>query len=342
MHHILIVDDNLTNLEQINIQLEDDYVVSLAKSGEQALEICRRTLPDLVLLDIEMPGMDGFETLAALRADPATRGIPVIFLTASPDPRTELAAIRAGASDFITKPAEGEVLHHRVGAQLALAQSEKRRDLAVQDFEDRLISAFADIIEHRGERKLKLAGKSGRYVGILAGALAREGAFPGELTERAAELMARAAPLHDIGKIGVPDVILLKPSSLKDEEFAVMKTHTVIGEEHLRGVFGALPRQDFHPYALAMARSHHERWDGKGYPDGLKGGEIPLCARIMAVCDVFDALTDTRAYKRPMSAQDALRIVGSGSGTLFDPAAAAAFLREGGAVAEAAEGGGGG
>ncbi|MDR2339725.1 MAG: response regulator [Deltaproteobacteria bacterium] len=335
MTHILIVDDNLTNLEQLNIQLEDEFEVSLAKSGPQALQICRSAKPDLVLLDIEMPGMDGFEALAAIKADPSISHIPVILLTASPETKTELRAIREGASDFLAKPVERELLLHGINTQLLFAESKERRDAMLRDFEDRLIIAFSDIIEHRNEIEPVLAGRASKYVRIIGDTLLGKGAYPEELNHRAVELMTRASPLHDFGKIGIPDVILMKPSLLNDDEFSLMKTHTVMGETHLRRVFRLLPRQDFHDYALVMARSHHERWDGKGYPDGLSKDGIPLCARIMAVADVFDALVDARPYKRTMGIQEAFRTISAERGTVFDPAIADAFLEAEEKVTEA-------
>jgi putative two-component system response regulator len=326
MPHILIVDDNLTNLEQINIQIEDEFEVSLAKSGTQALEICLKANPDLVLLDIEMPGMDGFETLSAIRSNPALSHIPVIFLTATLDTKTELDAIQAGAKDFIIKPVERELLLHCINTQLDLARLSNQRDELVRQFEDKLILAFTELIEHRNEIHLTFSGRVASYMNILGNALLENGSYPKEITKKSVELMTRAAPLHDIGKIGIPDIILLKPSFLNDEEFSLMKTHTTLGETHLRRIFNILPSQDFHDYALIMARSHHERFDGKGYPDGLKGEEIPVCARLMTICDVFDALLDSRTYKQPMNFQDAFRVIVSGRGTFFDPVIADAFL----------------
>ncbi|MDR2198402.1 MAG: response regulator [Deltaproteobacteria bacterium] len=337
MQHILIVDDNLTNLEQINIQLEDEFETSLAKSGSQALKISQKSIPDLILLDIEMPEMDGFDTFAELKANPALSHIPVIFLTASPDVKNELRAIKAGAADFVAKPVERDLLLHSVNTQLALAAAKTSRDELLREFEDKLLSSFADIIEHRYESEPKLSGRAARFVNILGNALLESGAYPEEISEKSVALMTRAAPLHDFGKIGIPDLILLKPSLLNDEEFAFMKTHTVIGETHLKRIFKILPSQDFHGYAIVMARSHHERWDGKGYPDCLKGEDIPLCARLMAVVDVFDALVDSRTYKQPMSAVEAFRTIKAGRGTFFDPLVADCFLSREEQITEALE-----
>ncbi|MDR1037830.1 MAG: response regulator [Deltaproteobacteria bacterium] len=326
MKHILIVDDNLTNLEQISIQIEDLYDVSLAKSGAQAVQICSKAAPDLILLDIEMPEMDGFATMAKLRENVSHRSIPVIFLTASHDVKTELKALKAGAADFIGKPVEREILIHRIETHLALVAAMRDVDAQARALEDAIITSFADIIEHRNARSFGGSRRTARIVRALSEELLAADAFPGELTPAAADMMARAAPLHDIGKIGISDFILLKPSLLNDEEFAVMKTHTSVGAQILRRVFQEIPRgAGFQDFAVTMALSHHERWDGKGYPDGLAGDGIPFCARVMAVADVFDALLDSRTYKEPMGFSEATLVIASGRGTVFDPRVVDAF-----------------
>ncbi|MDR1312312.1 MAG: response regulator [Deltaproteobacteria bacterium] len=326
MKHILIVDDNLTNLEQISIQIEDLYDVSLAKSGAQALQICGKAAPDLILLDIEMPEMDGFATLARLREDASNRSIPVIFLTASHDVKTELKCLKAGASDFIGKPAERDILIHRIETHLALVEADGNVDARARDLEDALITSFADIIEHRNAKSFGGSRRSARIVRALADELLASGSCPGQLNGLSADMMARAAPLHDIGKIGISDFILLKPSLLNDDEFNVMKTHTTVGAEILRRAFEEVPRcAGFREFAVTMALSHHERWDGKGYPDGLAGDAIPFCARIMAVADVFDALLDARTYKEPLPFSEAALVIAGGRGTAFDPRVVDAF-----------------
>ncbi|MDR3153548.1 MAG: response regulator [Deltaproteobacteria bacterium] len=326
MKHILIVDDNLTNLEQISIQIEDLYDVSLAKSGAQAIQICNKAEPDLILLDIEMPEMDGFATLAKLRENIAHRSIPVIFLTASHDPKTELKAIKAGAVDFIGKPAERDIIIHRIETHLALVSANRDMEGKARGLEDAVIMSFADIIEHRNASSFGGARRTAAIVRVLADELISMDAFPGELNAHSSEMMSRAAPLHDVGKIGVSDVILLKPALLNDDEFRVMKTHTSIGAQILRRIFREMPAAPgFQDYAVTMALSHHERWDGKGYPDGLAGDAIPLCARVMAAADVLDALMDSRTYKEPMGFAEAALVIASGRGTVFDPRVADAF-----------------
>ncbi|MDR2405486.1 MAG: response regulator [Deltaproteobacteria bacterium] len=336
MQHILIVDDNLTNLEQVNIQLEDDFEVSLAKSGPQALEICLATRPDLVLLDIEMPDMDGFETLAALKANPELKDIPVIFLTASPDIQTEIRATKAGASDFIAKPVERDLLLHSINTQLSISRSKDQTERLVRDFEDKLIMSLAKLCEHRTDADPFAAKRVSKLVYILGSAIMEEGLYYEELTPLTLDLMVRAAPLHDIGKIAIPDALLFKPSGLNDSEFALVKTHTSMGEKILKDIFKTIPGQDFHSYALIMTRSHHERFDGKGYPEGLKDSEIPLAAKIMAICDVYDALLEKRPYRAPLSAKDAISVIKSGAGSLFDPKLTELFAEKEDKIVEAA------
>jgi putative two-component system response regulator len=195
-----------------------------------------------------------------------------------------------------------------------------------RDLEDSVISAFADIIEHRNVSTFGSSRRSAAIVRILSDELIKRGDFPNVLDGRTADLMFRAAPLHDVGKICISDFILLKPSHLSDDEFSIMKTHAALGAEILKKMFvGTRRAEDFHDYAVTMALSHHERWDGKGYPDGLSGEAIPLCARIMAAADVFDALLDSRSYKQPMSFKDAALVITSGKGTAFDPRVVEAF-----------------
>jgi putative two-component system response regulator len=338
MKHILIVDDNLTNLEQINLQIEDLYDVSLAKSGAQAIQICGKATPDLILLDIEMPEMDGFATLVKLRENLALNSTPVIFLTASHDVKTELKAIHAGAVDFIGKPVERDILIHRIDTHLSLVSALKDIDSKAREIEDSVIASFADIIEHRNASSFGGARRTSRIVNVIASELFRRDACPGSINETSIEMMARAAPLHDVGKIGISEFILLKPSLLNDEEFNVMKTHTVIGAQILQSLFREIPRgAGFQDFAVPMAKSHHERWDGKGYPEGLAGEDIPFCARVMAVADVLDALLDTRAYKKAMGFSEAAQVIASGKGTVFDPKVVEAFHSAEARLAEAVE-----
>jgi putative two-component system response regulator len=316
--NILVVDDNLSSLRQIGAQLEESYDVSLAKSGALALRICMKEKPDLILLDVEMPDMDGFETLRRLRLNRYLGSIPVIFLTGNHDTGAEVRGLRSGARDFITKPVEKSILLHRIELHLRFASYQSRLEQTVAKMSDSVALAFAGLIECRDENTGGHVARTSRYVGMLGRALMDRGLFAEELTSTDLDMMVRAAPFHDIGKIAISDRILLKPDRLDDGEFAVMKQHTVIGEEILTNMLARTPTQQYLHYARMIAASHHERVDGNGYPRGLAGDSIPLCGRIMAVADVYDALVDDRVYRRGMSHAGACRIILDGRGKNFD------------------------
>ncbi|MDR0434850.1 MAG: response regulator [Gracilibacteraceae bacterium] len=325
MRKILVVDDNQTNLRVINTQLADDYYVALAASGEQALRICATEKPDLILLDVFMPGMDGFETLRQIKTNAQLIGIPVIFLTGSNEIGVEVKGLSLGARDFLTKPVEKSVLIHRINLHLRFASYQTNLEKMVQELSDTIAVSFAEMIEYRDESTGGHVTRTGRLVGMLGAKLIEMGAFSEELTPEALEMMKRAAPLHDIGKIAISDRILLKPDRLDDGEFAVMKRHALLGAEILQNMYQRMPTQRCLHYASLIAASHHERYDGKGYPAGLAGGDIPLCGRIMAVADVYDALTDDRVYRKGMSRLEARNIILEGRGLNFDPLVVDAF-----------------
>jgi putative two-component system response regulator len=311
--------------------------VALAKSGAQALQICLNERPDLILLDIQMPEMDGFETIAKIKENITMRNIPVIFLTASHDPATEVKALESGAVDFVTKPIEKSILLHRIELHLQMADYRLSLENTVKNLEDGLITSFSDLIECRDGNTGGHVMRTSRYVELLGQELRREGMFAEELTEKALEMIVRATPLHDVGKIGVSDVILLKPAMLNDEEFTLMKQHTKIGADILRNMYHRTPTQHYLQYAIMIAENHHERYEGTGYLRGLKGDEIPLCARIMSVADVYDALVDTRVYKKAITHEDACRIIYAGMGSQFDPRIVDAFQSVHGQFNEAAK-----
>jgi putative two-component system response regulator len=318
MKKILVVDDNLTSLKQIGAQLAESYEVSLAKSGALALQICKQEKPDLILLDIEMPEMDGFETIKRLKLNRYLGSIPVIFLTGNHDTETEVRGLQSGARDFITKPVEKSILIHRIELHLRFSSYQAHLENTVATLSDSVAHSFAELIECRDENTGEHVARTSRYVGMLGRRLMEKGLFSDELTATDLDMMVRAAPLHDIGKIAISDRILLKPDRLDDEEFIAMKRHTVIGEELVENMFARTPTQHYLQYAKRIAASHHERYDGKGYPRGLKGDAIPLCGRIMAVADVYDALVDDRVYRKGMSHGEACGIILEGRDKNFD------------------------
>jgi putative two-component system response regulator len=325
LRKILVVDDNKSTLRQISAQLSSDYFVALAGSGEQALQICAAEKPDLILLDVFMPGMDGFETLRQIRANPQLIGVPVIFLTGSNETGVEVKGLGLGARDFLTKPVEKIVLIHRINLHLRFASYQAHLEQRVREMSDSIAISFAEMIEYRDEGTGGHVARTGKFVGMLGAKLIEMGAFSEELTPSELEMMVRAAPLHDIGKIAISDRILLKPDRLNDSEFAVMKRHAPIGADILKNMYRRMPTQRCLHYASLIAASHHERYDGKGYPFGLTERDIPLCGRIMAVADVYDALIDDRVYRRGMSHPEACGIILEGKGKNFDPRVVDAF-----------------
>lgn len=331
---ILVVDDAPANLNLVAGLLNKQYRVKLASSGAKALELARRAPPDLILLDVMMPEMDGHEVCRRLKADPATGHVPVIFLTAMQDPQDEAMSFEAGGADFIPKPIRPPVLHARVRTHLQNKsfQDYLRSSNATlkHELDDRLaqldrlrestLYVMISFAEFRDQETGNHVKRTQEYVRVLGTHLWTQGLYGDQLDPQRINLMAKSAPLHDIGKVAIPDSILLKPGKLTPEEFEIMKTHAVQGWDMLqRAAHRMGDDTDFLPYAMEIARSHHEKWDGSGYPDALVGQAIPLSARLMAVADVYDALISRRPYKEPMSHETAREFIEGGSGAHFDP-----------------------
>jgi putative two-component system response regulator len=325
MSRILVVDDNLAILKQISSFLADDYQVSLAKSGSLALQICVREKPDIILLDVEMPEMDGFGVMAQLRTNPYLNRIPVIFLTAHHDAEAEIRALESGARDFITKPVERRILLHRIEVHLKFASYQAQTEQTVMSLSDNIAVSFAEAIECRDENTGGHGVRTSKYVDILGNELIRRGLFPEDINPSELQEMVRAAPLHDIGKIAISDLILLKPGHLDTAEYSTMKRHSEIGAAILNRMYRRMPAQHYLYYASLIAGSHHERYNGTGYPSGLSGDNIPLCGRIMAVADVYDALVADRVYRSGMGHDQASGIIFENSGIHFDPRVVEAF-----------------
>jgi putative two-component system response regulator len=323
---ILVVDDNPAMLRQMGTILAGEYAVVPAKSGATAIRICARTIPDLVLLDVMMPDMDGFETMERLSRIPYLSHIPVIFLTASHDPETEIACLAMGAADFIVKPVDRDILLHRIALHLKDAEGRATLERSVMEMADSLALGCAELIEWRDGDTWGHVQRTGALVQMLGDRLMRSGLFQDELNPVSLEMIARAAPLHDIGKIAISDSVLLKPGKLTGDEYAVMKTHARVGAEILSDLYVSLPSQHYLEYARIIAGTHHERVDGKGYPDGLVGNAIPLSGRIMAVADVYDALTSDRVYRKGLGHERASSIIRKGRGTQFDAPVVDAFM----------------
>jgi putative two-component system response regulator len=319
MKSILIVDDNIVSLKQISAQLAGQYEVSLAKSGELALQICANEKPDLILLDVEMPGMDGFETISRLKSDPQTKHIPVIFLTGNQGAATEIKCLESGAMDFITKPANTDILRHRIDLHLEFSAYQLHLENMVKELEDNIGTSFAELVECKDYNIAGHVMRTGGYAELLSRELCEAGIFSGAIQAADAAMIKRAAPFHDIGKIGISDLILLKHGPLTEEEYAEVKKHTLIGGRMLGTIYKRTPDQQYLKMAMIIAEGHHERYDGTGYPHGLKGDSIPLCCRIMSVSNVYDACVTDRVYHKALSHEEACKVIIAGRGTEFDP-----------------------
>jgi putative two-component system response regulator len=319
MKSVLIVDDNLVSLKQISAQLVDQYEVSLAKSGELALQICAQEKPDLILLDVEMPGMDGFATIAKIKEDGALAQIPVIFLTGMHDSATEVKCLESGAMDFIAKPANTEILRHRIELHLEFSSYQLHLERMVQELEDTIGISFAELVECKDFNTAGHVLRTAAYTELLALEVHRERIFGDQLSPEHIDLLKRAVPFHDIGKIGVSDMILLKRDRLTEAEYREVQKHTTIGNRMLEIIYQRTPSQQYLKLAGEIAGAHHERFDGTGYPRKLSGDHIPLCCRIMSVANVYDACVTDRVYRKGLSHEAACQVIIHGSGTQFDP-----------------------
>lgn len=341
---ILIVDDEPANLSVMTQLLRQDYHVRAANSGDSALRAAAsEPRPDLILLDVMMPAMDGYAVLARLQESPATRDIAVIFLTALADADDEEHGLQLGAADYIAKPIKPAVVLARVRTQIdakrgrdwlrdqnALLEAEVARRMAENDLTQHIsIRALAHLAETRdpetGSHILRTQG----YVRQLELSLRHHPSFAAFLTPRNIDLLTKSAPLHDIGKVGIPDAILQKPGKLTADEWKIMKTHARIGADAIEQAETDVEKPvDFLILAKEIAHWHHEKWDGSGYPDGLAGDAIPCSARFMALADVFDALISVRVYKPAMSYEEARDIINEGRDKHFDPEVTDAFLAD--------------
>jgi putative two-component system response regulator len=339
---ILVVDDTPDNLALIFALLNPYYKVKIANSGEKALQlITQGERPDLILLDIMMPGMDGYQVLSHIKAMPDAELLPVIFLTAMNSNEDEEKGLQLGAVDYITKPISPPLLLARVKNHLQLkTQSDwlrnqnayldnevKLRTAEVMAIQDVTILAMASLAETRDNETGNHIRRTQNYVKALALQLQQHPRFSQYLTDQQIEILYKSAPLHDIGKVGIPDRILLKPGKFTPDEFEIMKTHAMLGYKAIAHAEQQLSTPvDFLSCAKEIALSHQEKWDGSGYPHALKGDEIPISARLMAVADVYDALISRRVYKEGMPHEKAVSIIRDGRGQHFDPDITDAFL----------------
>lgn len=346
---ILVVDDNEMNRDLLVRRLNrQGHEVLTANDGLVALEILNTHRVDLVLLDIMMPNLDGYQVLERMKADEYLMDLPVIMITAVDEVDSAVKCIEMGADDYLTKPFNAVLLGARINASLEKHQLRKQEQKQRQQIEDLnlfltarvrqqvseiasaqigAIFAMSKLAESRDPETGEHLDRMREYCRLLAQELSKQSEYAAYIDKTYIENIYSASPLHDIGKVGVPDAILTKPGKLTEEEWVVMKTHPIIGAETLREVDREHPGNAFIQTGVEIAAAHHEKWDGSGYPYGLKGKEIPLSARILALGDVYDALTSKRCYKDAMPHHVAVEIIKEGEGTHFDPDVISAFLR---------------
>jgi putative two-component system response regulator len=330
---ILVVDDSIINIKILTSVLEEEYQILTAGNGVEALEILGDAvpLPKLILLDVVMPKMSGIEMYELLKSNEKLKRIPVIFITAHND--SEEGLLSAGAVDFINKPFKREIVKLRVRNQMALKNYSDNLEAMVLDktaevtqILNNSLQSIASAIEDRDPESGEHVKRTQLYVKALTDYLIEsESIYADELIELQPRMIMKAMALHDVGKLSIPDKILLKPGKLDDEEYEIMKTHTTKGRKII-GKFGHIGTSLYLRHCADIAYCHHERWDGKGYPRQLKGQEIPLVARLASLADVYDALISVRVYKAAIPHEQALEIIASGCGTQFDPVATDAVL----------------
>ncbi len=318
---VLIVDDITENIDVLEGLLRRDYNIKFATNGQMAINIARKFLPDIILLDIIMPKMDGFEVTKILKADPLTQDIPIMFVTAKDEDFDEAKGFELGAVDYITKPISPIVLKGRVKTQLSLYNQKKYLAKQVNEKTKELIEARLDIIRKLGiaaEYKDRETGNHVVRMSKFCYYIAKAYGF----NQEKMDLFLHASPMHDIGKLGVPDKILLKPGKLDKEEWEIMKSHCEIGAN----IIGAT-KTELMIASKIVACQHHEKWNGEGYPKGLKGEDIHIYARIAAIADVFDALISKRPYKEAWEVDKTVEYISSESGSHFDPEVVNAFMK---------------
>jgi len=330
---ILLVDDNMINLTAGKDILKTQYKTYPVPSAAIMFDLLENITPDMILLDVEMPEMDGYEAIKVLKNNPKWRGIPVIFLTAKTDEGSELEGLSLGAVDYVFKPFSAPLLLRRIENHL-FSESQKlqlreinnnlenivrEKTTKIMALQNAVLNTVADLVEFRDDTTGGHINRTQRYMELLLNKLLEADIYKEEISRWNFDYLLPSAQLHDVGKIGISDLILNKPGKLTAEEFEIMKTHVKIGVEAINQIEEVTEGHEFLRHARLIAGGHHERWDGSGYPSGLAGMSIPLEGRLMAIVDVYDALVSVRPYKRPYSAPEARRIIEEGRGTHFDP-----------------------
>jgi putative two-component system response regulator len=325
MKTIFVVDDSDTNLTMAETALEDQYRVMTMPSAAAMFALLEKVKPDLILLDIEMPEMNGFEALEILKSRDIWSGIPVMFLTGRTDEDVEVRGFEMGAIDFVTKPFSAPVLHNRIKTHLDIDGIIRDRTAQLHRIQNSIVSVLADMVENRDKGTGGHIERTSKYIKILIDQMKVRKVYAEELSKWDVDKIISSARMHDLGKISITDIIVNKPQKLTEDEFALMKTHAMEGERIIDEIISRTGEGEFLRNARLFAGCHHEKWDGSGYPRGLKGEEIPLQGRIMAIVDVYDALVSRRPYKKAFENEDAMTIIMQNSGTHYDPKIAEVF-----------------
>jgi len=325
MEKIFVVDDGDVNLTKAKQALEGNYRIFTLPSAAKMFTLLEKVVPDLILLDIQMPEMDGFTALEKLAQNKRTADIPVIFLTASTNIDTETRGFEMGVMDFITKPFSPPVLLRRIESHLRIDDLIKKRTARLERLKNGIVAVLADIVECRDDTTGGHIDRTSRCIGVLIEAMKENGIYADEMPNLEIDALIASARLHDVGKIAIPDAILNKPGKLTPEEFAIIKTHVKEGEQIIDKIAAKTDNEEFLHHARMFVSYHHERWDGAGYPYRLAGTNIPLLGRIMAIVDVYDALVSERPYKKPFTFDAAVNIIMQESGKHFDPKIAEVF-----------------
>jgi putative two-component system response regulator len=344
---VFMADDNPANLRIIKNVLTEKYATATAPSAKKLFELLEDNSPDIILLDVDMPEMDGYEAIQILKARPETKDIPVMFLTGRTESEDELKGLTLGAIDYITKPIQPLLLLKRVEVHLLVEKhrkileeqavelknfnsnlqkmvDEKTRNML--DLQNAVLRTMAELVDYRDDITGKHSERTQRGIRIILEEIQRRGLYQEESNDWDIDMLVQCCQLHDIGKLFINDSILLKPGKLTEEEFENMKTHTNIGEQIVGKVELLAKESEFLRYAKIFAANHHEWWNGNGYPQGLKGEDIPLLGRVMAIADVYDSLVSERPYKSTFTHEEAVKMISDGSGTQFDPALVKIFI----------------
>ena len=347
-NRIIFVDDNMSNLDQGRNMLKTFYEVFPAPSAAKLFEILENVHPELILLDIEMPETDGYEAIKKLKGDDRYKDIPVIFLTSKDDADSEMEGFDLGAADYVTKPFSAPLLLKRIANQLLIVRQKnellagravlkdyadnleikiKEKTAEVINIQNAILATVANLVESRDERKGGHIARIQRYLRVIIDEMIREGTYADVISKWDMGSYLSAAQLHDVGEIVITDLILNKPSKLTPEEFEIIKTHVTVGVDAIEQIMSETEGNAFLNHALLIVGTHHEKWDGSGYPIGLRGFNIPLEGRLMAIADVYDALTSERPYKVASTHAEACKIIEDCAGSHFDPALADVFRR---------------